>query len=102
MSETASLLEYKQGPMFGMRVIDISSDDYTSPYTDLPFFTVAVKATTGNKVLHYIDALGNEHRRIWDVNKTVMGAHPGSDFPVPLFIQKVFADSDATEISVAW
>jgi len=102
MSETTNILEYKQGPMYGKRKVDISSEDFVSPYSDLPFFTVAVKTTSGNKVLHYLDALGNEHREEWAANKTVMGAHPGSDHPVPIFIQKVFSDSDATEIMAGW
>lgn len=102
MSEMTNLLEYKQGPMFGKSVEDISTEDFVSPYADLPFFTVTVKTTSGNNVLHYLDAIGNDHREEWAANKTVMGAHPGSDHPVPLFIRKVFADSEATEIVVAW
>ena len=103
MSQAESIRDYKFGPLLGKREVDISSDDFVSPYPDKPYFTVTVKTTAGSKVLHYLDALGNEHTtEVWDAGKTVMGGHPGSDHPIPLFIQKVFADSDATAIVVAW
>ena len=95
-----NVVEYKIGPLLGKAEVDISTGDYESPYPSKPFFTVAIKTGSGN--LHYEDAFGNDHTESWAENDTVMGGHPGSNYPIPLFIRKVFSDSDVTVITVAW
>ena len=102
MSESAAfyLRDYKTGPMWGKKDIDISSDDYVSEHAEYSLFTVTIKTGTGT--IHYEDALGEEHTETWAAGKTIMAAAPDADHPIPLFIRKVFSDSQITEISVAW
>ena len=100
---TDAIRETKFGPMLTKKDVDISADDYVSDVEGRPFFTVTIKLPALGGILHYEDALGQDHKETFTAaGQIVTGGYPGSSHPIPMFVRKVFADSVITGITVSF